>query len=47
MIISERPDSIAAIIVESVVGSAGVLITPDEIWQGIRALCDKYKIVMI
>jgi taurine---2-oxoglutarate transaminase len=43
----EGPQTIAAIIVESVTGTNGVLIPPDGYMQGVRALCDKHGIVMI
>ena len=43
----EGPQTIAAIIVESVTGTNGVLIPPDGYMQGVRALCDKQGIVMI
>ncbi len=43
----EGPESIAAIIMESVVGTNGVLIPPDGYYQGLRALCDKYGILLI
>jgi taurine--2-oxoglutarate transaminase len=43
----EGPDTIAAILVESVTGTNGILIPPDGYLQGVRALCDKYGIVMI
>ena len=33
--------------IETVTGSAGVLINPPEILYGIRALCDKYNIMLI
>ena len=46
-IINENPATVAAIMVESVTGSAGVLVNPPEVIQGIRALCDKYNILMI
>lgn len=46
-IINENPATIAAIMVETVTGSAGVLVNPPEVVQGIRALCDKYNIIMI
>ena len=32
---------------ETVTGSAGVLVNPPEVVQGIRALCDKYNILLI
>jgi taurine--2-oxoglutarate transaminase len=47
VILMENPESIAAILTETFVGSGGALVNPPEILQGIRALCDKYKIVMI
>ena len=33
--------------IETVTGSTGVLVNPAEVVQGIRALCDKYNILMI
>lgn len=43
----EGPQNIAAIVMESVVGSNGILIPPNGYMQGVRALCDKYEIVMV
>jgi taurine--2-oxoglutarate transaminase len=43
----EGPQTIAAIIVESVTGTNGILIPPDGYLQGVRALCDRHGIVMI
>jgi taurine--2-oxoglutarate transaminase len=43
----EGPSTIAGFLVESVVGSNGVLIPPDGFLAGIRALCDRYGILMI
>ncbi|MCC8081300.1 MAG: aminotransferase class III-fold pyridoxal phosphate-dependent enzyme [Lachnospiraceae bacterium] len=43
----EGPDQIAAIEVESVTGANGVIIPPDGYLQGLRALCDKYGILLI
>ena len=43
----EGPQSIAAIIMESVVGTNGILIPPDRYYQGLRVLCDKYGILLI
>jgi len=47
LVMLEGPQTIAAIIVESVTGTNGVLIPPDGYMQGVRALCDKQGIVMI
>lgn len=46
-ILYEGPENIAAIWLESVVGSNGVLIAPVKWYQGVRALCDKYDILMV
>jgi taurine--2-oxoglutarate transaminase len=43
----EGPDTIGAIILESVVGTAGILVPPPGYLEGLRALCDKYGIVWI
>ncbi len=47
IILYEGPESIAAILMESVTGTNGVIIPPDGYMQGVRDLCDKYGIVMI
>ncbi len=46
-ILYENPDSIAAIFFETVVGSNGILIPPKGYYEGVRALCDKYNIVLV
>ena len=43
----EGPKTIAAVIIETVVGTNGVLIPPDGYLQGLRDLCDKYGILLI
>jgi taurine--2-oxoglutarate transaminase len=43
----EGPQTIAAVILESIVGTAGVLIPPDGYLAGVRELCDRYGIVYI
>jgi taurine---2-oxoglutarate transaminase len=43
----EGPGTVGAIILESVVGTAGVLIPPPGYLEGVRALCDKYDILWI
>ena len=43
----EGPHTIAAFILETVVGTNGILIPPDGFMQGVRKLCDKYGILMI
>jgi taurine--2-oxoglutarate transaminase len=43
----EGAQTIAAFILEPVVGTNGILVPPDGYLQGVRALCDKYGILMI
>ncbi len=43
----EGSQTIAAIILETVVGTNGILVPPDGYLAGVRALCDKYGIVYI
>jgi taurine--2-oxoglutarate transaminase len=43
----EGPDTIAAVLIESVTGTNGIIVPPDGYIQGLRALCDKYGILMI
>lgn len=47
IILYEGPETIAAILMESVTGTNGIIIPPDGYMQGVRALCDKYGILMI
>jgi taurine--2-oxoglutarate transaminase len=47
MIIFEGPNTVGAILLESVGGTAGVLVPPKGYLEGVRALCDKYKIMWI
>ncbi|GAB3948884.1 aminotransferase class III-fold pyridoxal phosphate-dependent enzyme [Streptomyces sparsus] len=43
----EGPSTIAAIVLETVVGTAGVLIPPAGYLQGVRDLCDRHGILYI
>ncbi len=43
----EGPATVAAILIETVVGTAGVLIPPPGYLEGVRALCDKHGIILI
>ncbi len=43
----EGPHTIAAMIIETVVGTNGILIPSTRYIQGLRALCDKYGILLI
>jgi len=43
----EGPQTIAAVLLETVTGTNGVIIPPQGYLQGVRAICDKYGILMI
>lgn len=43
----EGADSIAAILVEGITGSNGLLVPPDDYYPKLRALCDRYGILLI
>jgi taurine--2-oxoglutarate transaminase len=47
VIVLEGAHTIAGFILESVTGTNGILVPPDGYLQGVRALCDKYGILMI
>ncbi|MBN2146733.1 MAG: aminotransferase class III-fold pyridoxal phosphate-dependent enzyme [Anaerolineales bacterium] len=47
IILYEGPETIAAILLESVTGTNGVIIPPAGYLPGVRALCDKYHILLI
>lgn len=46
-LIYEGADSVAAIVVETVTGSNGVIIPPGGYLKGIRKLCDEFGIMMV
>ncbi|MFD6289872.1 aspartate aminotransferase family protein [Streptomyces sp. NPDC060205] len=43
----EGPATIAAIILETIPGTAGIMIPPPGYLEGVRALCDQYGIVFV
>lgn len=47
MIEVEGPTSIAAILLESIPGTAGILVPPKGYMQGVRALADEFGIILI
>src|SRR5690606_26254892 len=46
-IVVEGPATVAAVILETVVGTNGILVPPDGYLAGVREICDRYGIVMI
>src|SRR5688572_5014743 len=47
VIMYEGPNTIAAFILEPVVGTNGILIPPDGYIQGVREICDRYGVWLI
>jgi taurine--2-oxoglutarate transaminase len=43
----EGPQNLAAIFMEGVTGSNGLLVPPDDYWPRIRQICDKYGILLV
>lgn len=46
-IVFQGPDTVAAFIAEPVQGAGGVIVPPAEYWPKIRAICDKYGVLLI
>ncbi|MDN5351478.1 MAG: beta-alanine---2-oxoglutarate transaminase [Clostridiales bacterium] len=46
-IVYENPESVAAIVLESITGSNGVIIPPEGYLKGVRDICDEFGIMMI
>lgn len=46
-ILYEGPDSVAAIVMETITGSNGVIIPPEGYLKGVRKICDEFGIMMI
>jgi taurine--2-oxoglutarate transaminase len=43
----EGPDNIAAIVLEGVTGSNGLIIPPDDYWPRIGEICERYGILLV
>ncbi len=43
----EGPENVAAILMEGVTGSSGIILPPDDYWPRIREIADKYGILII
>jgi taurine--2-oxoglutarate transaminase len=46
-IAAENPDTIAALLIEPVVGSNGVIVPPEGYLAGLRSICDEFGIILI
>lgn len=47
IVILEGPETIAAVLIETVTGTNGVIIPPDGYLEGVREICDRYNILLI
>jgi taurine--2-oxoglutarate transaminase len=47
VIAAENPDTVAALLIEPVVGSNGVIVPPEGYLAGLRAICDEFGIILI
>jgi taurine--2-oxoglutarate transaminase len=47
MILFEGPENVAALILEGVTGTSGLIIPPDDYWPRMREICDRYDILLI
>jgi putrescine---pyruvate transaminase len=46
-ILRERPDTVAAVICEPVMGAGGVIVPPETYFPKVREICDKYEVLLI
>jgi taurine-pyruvate aminotransferase len=47
VIVREGPETVAAIIVEPVIGGGGVIVPPGEYLPRLRQICDQYEVLLI
>jgi taurine--2-oxoglutarate transaminase len=47
VILFEGPENVAALVLEGVTGTSGLIIPPDDYWPRMRELCGKYDILLI
>jgi taurine--2-oxoglutarate transaminase len=46
-LLREGPDTVAAVILEGIVGANGVFVPPPGYWKKIRAICDRHGVLVI
>jgi taurine--2-oxoglutarate transaminase len=47
LLMYEGPDTVAAVILETVVGTNGIIVPPDGYLQSIREVCDRHGVLLI
>jgi taurine--2-oxoglutarate transaminase len=47
VLLREGPETVAAVILEGVVGANGVFVPPPGYWKKIRAICDRHGVLLI
>src|ERR687897_806678 len=47
LLMYEGPDKVAAVILETVVGTNGIIVPPDGYLQSLREVCDRYGVLLI
>jgi putrescine aminotransferase len=43
----ERPETVAAVLAEPVIGAGGVIVPPETYWPRLRAICDQYDVLLL
>ena len=43
----EGPENVAALVLEGVTGTSGLIIPPDDYWPRMREICDRYDILLV
>jgi len=43
----EGPENVAALLIEGVTGTSGIIVPPDDYWPRLREICDRYGILLI
>ncbi len=46
-IVAQGPKTVAAFIAEPIQGAGGVIVPPAQFWKKLRAVCDKYDVLLI
>jgi len=46
-LLREGPDTVAAVILEGIVGANGVFVPPPGYWKKVRAICDRHGVLLI